>query len=67
MERKYLVAETTLKKHALVDTLVKQAGLNREDANKAVDHIVSELTFERAGRLLADQACNSCLPPDAEQ
>ena len=52
--------EPTFDKKTLVDSLVKQVGLKPEDAHKAIDHIISELTFAKAGRLLADQACQSC-------
>ena len=49
-----------LTREALVESLVKNAGLNAQDANNAVSHVVSELVFAQGGRLAADQNCNAC-------
>ncbi len=54
------MADTAFTKGQLIDSLVKQVGLRQEDAVKAIDHVVSELVFARAGRLLADQNCQCC-------
>ncbi len=53
-------ASAPLTREALVDGLVKNAGLNQQDANNAVSHVLSELVFARGGKLAADQACQSC-------
>jgi hypothetical protein len=59
-EENTMPSETALTKEHLVSQLVKQIGLKQDDAVKAVDNIVSELVFAKAGRLLADQNCQCC-------